>query len=206
MVVCCKLPHPRTAADVARHNRDGCFIDQQAALNGSETPSNRLVQQPCDAPVEILKFDGIRHPTEAFQGFANRTYVIEIDLNLDNAPIELRIAAQFEQQLVAVDPTPACVTNLDLNLISVDAVGAVVLARPGWSDANVANRNDFQCVLNNWKLINQAGLNDRACAATHHRQVHHQTKGFPIHKVGGGAVVGAREIFGLFDPRSSPDP
>ena len=49
-------------------------------------------------------------------------------------------------------------------------------------------------------------LDDGAGAAAHHRQVHHQTEGFPIHQVGGGAVVGAGEVFALLDPGSATDP
>jgi len=50
------------------------------------------------------------------------------------------------------------------------------------------------------------GLDDGAGAAAHHRQVHHQGEGFPIHQIGGGAVVGTGEILSPLDPIGAADP
>ena len=50
------------------------------------------------------------------------------------------------------------------------------------------------------------GLNDCPRTTAHHGKVHHQTKGFPIHQVGGGAVVGAGEIFVPLNPLGAPNP
>ena len=49
-------------------------------------------------------------------------------------------------------------------------------------------------------------LDDGAGAAAHHRQVHHQTKGLPVHQVGGGAVVSTGEVDRLLNPTGAADP
>ena len=85
-------------------------------------------------------------------------------------------------------------------------MGAVVLALSGRSDADFADAENFKAVAHHRKPVDQVRLDDGAGATAHHRQVHHQTKGLPIHQVGGCAVVGTREVFGLLDPAGATDP
>ena len=85
-------------------------------------------------------------------------------------------------------------------------MGAVVLALSRRSDADFANAENFKAVAHHRKPVDQVRLDDGAGATAHHRQVHHQTEGLPIHQVGGCAVVGTREVFGLLDPAGATDP
>ena len=91
-------------------------------------------------------------------------------------------------------------------MLAINAVGAVVLALACRRDSDFADADNLQPVLDGWKPIDQVGLNDGASSTAHHRQVHHQTEGVPVDQVCGRAVVGAGEIFRLFNPGGPADP
>ena len=80
------------------------------------------------------------------------------------------------------------------------------MALAGRGDADVADAGDLEGVADRGEPLDQVRLNDGAGAAAHHRQVHHQTEGFPIHQVGGGAVVGTGEVRLLLDPGGATNP
>ena len=206
LVVCGELAHAGTATDVSGNDRYGGFVDQQTALHRGESTALGLVQQTSNAPVEILQLDGVCHPAETLQRFTNGPHIAEVHLDLNWLAVEPLITAELEHQLVAVHPATAGVTHLDGHLVAVNGVGAVVLAIRRRSDADVADAKDFKGVAHHRKPVDQVRLDDGAGATAHHRQVHHQTEGLPIHEVGGGAVVGAGEVFGLFDPACATDP
>ena len=114
--------------------------------------------------------------------------------------------AQLQQQPVALHPAGAGVTHLDCHPVARDRVGGGLLAGTGRGDADRADAIDHQGVEHHWQTIDQMGLDDGAGAAAHHRQVHHQGEGLPVHQVGGGAVVGPGEVFGALDPVGATDP
>ena len=184
-----ELAHASTAPDVARHDGDSGFVDEQAALHGGELAADRFAQKPGNPRIQILELHGVGHPAKALEGLANRTDIGEIHLNLDGSACEPGITAELQKQLVTVDPTPARVTDLDGDNVSVDGVAGVFLALTSGSDADVGNAENLDRVADDRQTFDQMGLNDGASAAAHHGQVHHQTKGFPVHQVGGGAVV-----------------
>ena len=125
---------------------------------------------------------------------------------MNQTTVESFIAAQFEHQLIAVNPAATGVADLDTDLIAVNAVGAIVLTIGCRSDPDVTDRAYLNGVEHDRQPVNQMRLNDGASAASHHGQVHHQTEGFPVHQVGGCAVVGAGKIFRLFDPTGASNP
>ena len=100
------------------------------------------------------------------------------------------IGAEIEQQLITVYPAAAGVAHLDRDPLAINAVAGVLLALACRRGTNVANSGYHELIAHRRQAANQMGFNDGACAAAHHRQVHHQAKGFPIHQVGGSAVVG----------------
>ena len=80
----------------------------------------------------------------------------------------------------------------------------LALARRGGAD--VAHTGDQQLIAHRRQAVDQVRLDDGAGPAAHHRQVHHQPEGLPVHQVGGGAVVGAGEVFAALDPGGAADP
>ena len=108
--------------------------------------------------------------------------------------------------MIAVHPAAPRVAHLDAYPVALDAVAGVLLAIRGGRNADVADYFYVEAVANRRQQINQMRLDNGAGAAAHHRQVHHQGEGLPIHQVGGGAVVGAREIHLLADPICATDP
>ena len=202
-----ELAHAGTAADVAGHDRHGGLVDQQAALHRGELPALGLAQDLGHPAVEILQLHRVGHTAETLQRFAHRTHVGQVHADLDRrAGVEALITAELEQQLVAVHPAAAGVAHLDEHLLAVDAVAGVLLALAGRSGADITHRLDGQLVAHHRQPADQVRLNDGAGAAAHHRQVHHQTEGLPVHQVGGGAVVGAGEVLALLNPGGAADP
>ncbi|CAI8155091.1 MAG: Uncharacterised protein [Synechococcus sp. CC9902] len=201
-----ELPHAGTSADVAGHDGDGGFVDQQAAFDRGKSPALGFVEKTGDAAVEILQLHRVGHAAEPLEGFADRTHIAEVDVNLDQAALETFIAAQFEHQLIAVHPAAPGIAHLDADVIAIDAVGAFLLTFSGGSDPDVAHAAHFDGVQHNRKPVNQVRLNDGSGSAAHHGQVHHQPEGLPVHKIGGRAVVGAGKIFRLFNPAGTTDP
>ena len=92
------MAHAGAAADVAGHDRYGCFVDQQAALHRGELAALGLAQDLGHPAVEILQLDRVGHAAEALEGFANGSHVGEIHADLDRcAGLEPLITAQLKQ-------------------------------------------------------------------------------------------------------------
>ena len=133
-----ELTHASAAADIAGNDRHSRLVNQQAALNGGELTAACLVEDLGHPAIEILELDRVGHATEALEGFANRAHIGEIDFDFNRAA-ETLIAAEVQQQLVAIHPAAAGVAHLDLNLVAFDAVGGDLLALSSGGDADIAD-------------------------------------------------------------------
>ena len=115
-----KLAHASAAADVAGHDRDGGLINQQAAFDRTQLAALGFVENLGDPAIEVLELDRIGHAAKTLEGFAHRPHIGEVNRDLDR-PVKAPIAAEVEQQLVAIDPAPAGVAHLDLDPVAIDA-------------------------------------------------------------------------------------
>ena len=140
-----ELPHASAAADVAGHDRDGGLINQQAAFHRTQLAALGLVENLGDAAIEILEFDRIGHAAKALEGFAHGPHIGEVDRDLDRS-IEAFVAAEVEQQLVAINPAAAGVAHLDLHPVGFDAARGDLLPLACRGGADVGDAHNHELV------------------------------------------------------------
>ena len=155
VVVGAELAHAGAAADVAGHDCDGSLIDQQAALHRGELAALGLIEDLGHAAVEVLELHRVGHATEALEGFAHGPHVGEIDADLNRAGgVKALVAAEIEQQLIAVHPAAAGISHLDGYPVGLDAMAGVLLALASWSGTDIGNSGDAEPVAHRRQAAN----------------------------------------------------
>lgn len=123
-----ELAHAGTAADVARNDRDGCLIDQQTALHGSELAPMGLVEDLGHSAVEVLELHRVGHAAKALQPLAHGAHIGEIHRNVDGfTRRETLVAAELQQKPVALHPALPRIAHPNSHGLAFDRVGGEVL-------------------------------------------------------------------------------